>query len=109
MACADVRALALDREFELIIAPMQLVQMLEGTAARRATLARAATHLLGAGRLAAAIVERPAASLAHAAVALPDVRERHGWVYSSLPTIVPMAGGDLEIRRLRQAVSRTAR
>ncbi len=105
VVCADVRALGLDREFELIIAPMQLVQMLGGTAARRATLARAATHLSDGGRLAAAIVERPAASLAHAAAALPDVRERQGWIYSSLPTIVPTAGGDLEIRRLRQAVS----
>jgi SAM-dependent methyltransferase len=105
VACADVRALALDRDFELIIAPMQLVQMLGGTAARRVMLTQAATHLSGAGRLAAAIVELPATSLAHAAAALPDVRERRGWVYSSLPTIVPMAGGDLEIRRLRQAVS----
>ena len=34
--CADVRALELDREFELIIAPMQLLQMLGGAAARRA-------------------------------------------------------------------------
>jgi SAM-dependent methyltransferase len=104
-ACADVRALALERRFELIVAPMQLFQMLGGEAGRRAALGRAAAHLLSGGRLAAAIVERPAGSLQRAAAALPDVRERDGWVYSSLPTIVPMAGGDLEIRRLRQAVS----
>jgi SAM-dependent methyltransferase len=104
-ACADVRALALDRRFELIVAPMQLVQMLGGEAGRRAVLGHAATHLSSAGRLAAAIVERPAASVERATAALPDVRERHGWVYSSLPTIVPMAGGDLEIRRVRQTVS----
>ncbi len=104
-ACADVRALALERQFELIVAPMQLVQMLGGEAGRRAALTRAAAHLSSTGRLATAIVERPAASLERAAAALPDVREREGWVYSSLPTIVPMEGGDLEIRRLRQAVS----
>jgi SAM-dependent methyltransferase len=104
-ACADVRALALDRQFELIIAPMQLIQMLGGEAGRRAALERAAAHLSGAGRVAAAIVERPAASVERATAALPDVRERHGWVYSSLPTIVPTADGDLEIHRLRQAVS----
>ena len=33
--CADVRSLALGREFELIIAPMQLIQMLGGSAAAR--------------------------------------------------------------------------
>jgi SAM-dependent methyltransferase len=105
VACADVRALALERRFELVIAPLQLLQMLAGEPARRATLARAAAHLCGEGRLAAAIVERPAASLDRATTALPDVRERGGWVYSSLPTIVPTAGGEIEIRRLRQAVS----
>ncbi len=104
-ACADVRALALERRFELIIAPMQLVQMLGGEAGRRAALEHATAHLSSTGRLAAAIVERPAASLERAAACLPDVRERRGWVYSSLPTIVPTARGDLEIRRLRQAVS----
>ena len=76
-ACADVRALALDRRFELIIAPMQLIQMLGGEAGRRAALERAVAHLSGAGRVAAAIVERPAASVERAAAALPDVRERH--------------------------------
>lgn len=104
-ACGDVRALALGRRFELIVAPMQLVQMLGGEAGRRAALGRGAAHLSSTGQLAIAIVEQPAASLERAAAALPDVRERNGWVYSSLPTIVPMAGGDLEIRRLRQAVS----
>ena len=57
--CADVRALELDREFELILAPMQLLQMLGSAAARRAALERAAGHLAPGGRLAAAIVEPP--------------------------------------------------
>lgn len=104
-ACADVRALALERRFELIVAPMQLFQMLGGEAGRRAALGRVAAHLSGGGRLAVAIVERPAGSLERPTAALPDVRERDGWVYSSLPTIVPTEGGNLEIRRLRQAVS----
>jgi cyclopropane fatty-acyl-phospholipid synthase-like methyltransferase len=104
-ACMDVRALSLDREFELIIAPMQVLQMLGGVAGRRATLERVAAHLAPSGRLAAAIVEQPATAIDGAGAALPDVRERDGWVYSSLPTVVPTTGGDLEIRRLRQAVS----
>ena len=103
--CADVRALELDREFELILAPMQLLQMLGSAAARRAALERAASHLAPGGRLAAAIVEPPSASLDGPAAALPDVRELDGWVYSSLPVARLTAGGDLEIRRHRQAVS----
>jgi SAM-dependent methyltransferase len=103
--CADVRALALEREFELIIAPMQLLQMLAGEAGRRSALTRAAAHLSVAGRFAVAIVEQPAASIERSTAALPDIRERQGFIYSSLPTIVPLAGGDLEIRRVRQAVS----
>jgi cyclopropane fatty-acyl-phospholipid synthase-like methyltransferase len=103
--CADVRALDLGREFELILAPMQLLQMLGSKVARRAVLERAAGHLGSGGRLAAAIVEAPAASLNSPAVALPDIRELDGWVYSSLPAVHLSAGGHLEIRRHRQAVS----
>jgi SAM-dependent methyltransferase len=103
-ACADVRSLALGREFELIIAPMQLIQMVGGSAPRRAVMARAAAHLTSDGRFALAVVEQPGSSLDRSAAGLPDVRERDGWVYSSLPTMAPTAGGGVEIRRLRQAV-----
>jgi SAM-dependent methyltransferase len=105
LACGDVRALALDRDFGLIVAPMQLVQMLGGTAGRLAALEGVATHLAEGGRFAAAIVERPVASIDGTVGALPDVRERDGWVYSSLPTVASTGAGALEIRRLRQAVS----
>ena len=86
--CADVRALELDRDFGLIIAPMQLLQMLGGQAQRRPALERAAGHLAPAGRVAAAIVESAAAGLDGGAAALPDVRERDGWVYTSIPVAV---------------------
>ena len=105
VACADVCALALHRDFELIIAPMQLVQMLGGAPRRRAALERIADHLTGGGRFAAAIVELPAASLNRPVGALPDIRERDGWVYSSLPMVVPVGGGGLEIRRRRHLVA----
>jgi SAM-dependent methyltransferase len=104
-ACADVRALQLDRDFDLIIAPMQLLQMLGGRAGRGAALERAAAHLGPAGRVAAAIIESAAASLDGPAAALPDVRERDGWVHSSLPVAVGTTAGGVEIRRLRQSVS----
>jgi SAM-dependent methyltransferase len=103
--CADVRALELDRSFGLVVAPMQVLQMLGGWAGRRAALERAAAHLAPAGRFAAAIVESAAARLDGPAAALPDVRERDGWVYSSLPVAVGTAGGGVEIRRWRQSVS----
>jgi SAM-dependent methyltransferase len=103
--CADVRALELDCAFELIIAPMQLVQVLGGRDLRRAALERALAHLARRGRFAAAIVERSALEPDDAGAAVPDVRERAGWVYSSLPVSIVATGGELEIRRLRQAVS----
>ena len=96
---------SVDREFDLILAPMQLLQMLGSKPARRAALERAAGHLAPGGRLAAAIVEPPSGSVDGPAVALPDVREADGWVYSSLPAAYLTASGDLRIRRHRQAVS----
>ena len=59
VACADVRSLQLEREFELVIAPMQLIQMLGGAAARRAMITSAVAHLTDGGRLAMAVVEDP--------------------------------------------------
>jgi SAM-dependent methyltransferase len=103
--CADVRALDLSRDFELILAPMQLIQMLGSASERRAALERVAGHLAAGGRFAASIVEATPASLGGPRAALPDVRELDGWVYSSLPVARLSGGGDLEIHRHRQAVS----
>jgi SAM-dependent methyltransferase len=103
--CADVRALELGRDFELILAPMQLVQMLGSATARRDALDRVAGHLAPRGRFAAAVVDAVPASVDGPRAGLPDVRELDGWVYSSLPVARLTAGGDLEIHRHRQAVS----
>ena len=103
--CADVRTLDLGREFELILAPMQLLQMLGSAASRHAALERAASHLVPGGPLAAAIVEAASASPDGPRATLPDVRELDGWVYSSLPVARLTGGGMIEIRRHRQAVS----
>ena len=104
--CADVRALALDRDFDLIVAPMQILQMLGGPDERRPALQCAAAHLAPVGRVAAAIVDPAAALRGGPGAALPDVRERDGWVYSSLPVVrIGTDGGGMEVRRLRQWVS----
>jgi SAM-dependent methyltransferase len=102
---ADARTMALGASFKLIIAPMQFMQMLGGSEGRIQALERASFHLAPSGRLAAAIVEHPAAAVEGPTEGLPDVRERDGWVFSSVPTVVPTGEGGLEIRRLRQAVS----
>ena len=103
--CADVRTLDLGREFELILAPMQLLQMLGSAHSRRAALERAASHLAPGGSLAAAIVEAASASPDGPRAALPDVRQLNGWVYSSLAVARLTGGGMIEIHRHRQAVS----
>ena len=112
---ADARELGLDRGFGAIIAPVQLVHLLGGERGRGRMLATAEAHLRSDGVLAAALLaERPEAvapiapSVAPPAGGLPplpDVVERHGWVYSSLPLEVRELSGALEVRRLRQLVA----
>jgi SAM-dependent methyltransferase len=104
--CADVRALALGREFGLCVAPMQLLQLMGGSPGRRSLLGRARMHLAKGARLAAAIVEGvPPSALAPAGDALPDVREVAGIVHSSRPLGASLEGGTLAVRRLRQTVA----
>ncbi len=103
--CADVRAFDLERSFELVLAPMQLLQVLGGSPGRSAALARTAAHLSPGGRLAAAIVEPLVAWADGPPAAVPDIREQDGWIYSSLPVAALATGGSVEIRRLRQSVS----
>jgi SAM-dependent methyltransferase len=108
VTCADVLELDLGRTFALVLAPMQLLQVLGGPGARRQALAAMRRHLAPAGIAAAAVVEGaevPAPGAADSEAALPDVREVDGWVYSSLPVGVQAGGGAIEATRLRQRVS----
>jgi SAM-dependent methyltransferase len=107
---ADAASFQLDEVFPLVIAPMQLVQLLD-QARRRAMLARARARLEPGGILAAALVEaarllgpttQPACDELPPS---PDVRELDGWIYSSLPLNVRRANGAISIERLRQAVA----
>jgi SAM-dependent methyltransferase len=106
---ADVLDLSLGRTFALIVAPMQVLQLLDGPKRRRRALERMRTHLLPGGDVAIALVEG-APSEAQAPEGgpvgtLPDVAERDGWVYSSLPLGVAVDNGRLVVRRLRHLVS----
>jgi SAM-dependent methyltransferase len=100
--CADLRSLALDRRFPLILAPMQLLQLLD-QAARNAALAAIAAHLEPGGRAAIALLGDPGPD--RAAPPLPDVRELEGWVYSSRPLSVTRGAAGVSVTRRRQAVS----
>jgi SAM-dependent methyltransferase len=92
----DARELRLDRRFALIAAPMQLVQLMDATERAR---------LLGSVE---ALMDRTPESWragAEHAPPPPDVREREGWIFSSLPVAIERVGGAVVVHRLRQIVS----
>jgi hypothetical protein len=82
---------------------MQLIQLLPGADSRRECLTAAAAHLAPHGVIALAIVETGMTSVP-ASPLLPDVRERDGWVYSSMPLGAIHEGDSLLVERLRQTV-----
>ena len=100
----DAREIRLAERFGLILAPMQLVQMLPDAAGRRAMLETIARHLALGGRAALALVD-PDVAEGDSEPPLPDVRELDGWIYSSLPVAILDGGERITVRRLRQTVS----
>jgi SAM-dependent methyltransferase len=104
--CADARDLARIGRFTLIIAPMQFVQILGGASARAEMLAGVTRSLLPAGTFAAAIANlHEAVAAENAEPPVPDVGERRGWIYSSLPLDVRSEPGGVAVEWLRQKVS----
>jgi SAM-dependent methyltransferase len=100
----DARSFELDTDIALVLAPMQLVQLLSGSADRLECFGCIAAHLLPGGRIALAIVEElPRES--EGPQPPPDVCEVDGWVYSSLPLDAVDIGEEIVIRRLRQTIS----
>jgi SAM-dependent methyltransferase len=92
--------------FALVLAPMQLLQIVGGPAARAEVLAGAAALLPQGGLFAAAIAElEEAVPPEDADPPVPDVGERDGWVFSSLPLDVRPEPGGVAVERLRQVVS----
>jgi SAM-dependent methyltransferase len=102
---AEASALELERRAALVIAPMQLIQMLPDTK-RAAVLAAIGRHLDPGGVAALAIVE-PTALIGQeeAEVPLPDMRELDGCVYSSRPLWVESDERTIVVKRLRERVS----
>jgi SAM-dependent methyltransferase len=105
---ADARSFDLGRRFDLVLAPMQLVQLMETRAQRRSLLASVARHLETGGRAALALLDFDEEWVAEPAEApLPDVLQRDGWVFSSQPVAVRERdrGRSIELERIRKAVS----
>jgi SAM-dependent methyltransferase len=104
---ADVRAFEpMAVIFSLVIAPMQLIQLLSDSQERAACLSCVVANMLPGARAAFAIVEQmpDPAPPGMSAPPLPDVREIEGWIYSSLP-LEPVALPEaILLRRLRQTV-----
>lgn len=101
---ADVRGLELGRAFALVLAPMQLIELLPDEHARAQALGAVAAHLTPGGQAALALVGE-VVEVPDSGPPLPDVLERDGWIYSSLPLPTSFAEGRVGVRRLRQVVS----
>jgi SAM-dependent methyltransferase len=102
----DARRFELAERFALVIAPMQLVQILGGPGDRVAMLERARRHLLPGGRFAAALAN-PFEAVAEEdrSPPYPDMLESDGWVFSSQPVWVREEAGQVIVERHRRAVS----
>ncbi|HEV3376467.1 MAG TPA: class I SAM-dependent methyltransferase [Thermoleophilaceae bacterium] len=105
-AHGDARTFPVDRRFALVLAPMQFLQILGGPRGRAAVLRAAAGALVPGGRFAAALARLDdAVPPLDAAPPVPDVTERDGWVFSSLPLDVRPEPGGVAVERLRQIVT----
>ena len=103
---ADARDFDLGRTFALVLAPMQLAQILGGPAERVAMLERVHAHLIPGGTFAAALTDLREVILDDtASPPLPDMLERDGWVFSSQPVSLVADDDGLRVERRRQAVS----
>ena len=100
----DARDLSLGTTFGLVIAPMQVVQLLGSAEDRIRCLRGVFEHLQPGGLAAFAIVESVPVE-DDVPPPLPDARESDGWVYSSLPTAIEIDAEAIRVHRLRQAVS----
>jgi SAM-dependent methyltransferase len=91
----DAREFELERRFDLVLAPMQLVQLFHGSDERLEMLNAAAAHLRPGGLFAGVLMELGDEPIGDEYVPpVPDMREVDGWIYSSRPVALrPLDGG----------------
>jgi SAM-dependent methyltransferase len=105
---ADARNFDLGHRFDLVLAPMQLVELFSGSTERLAALRRARAHLREGGLFAAALLDLAGETTDDDYLPpLPDMREQDGWVWSSQPVAIRLhdRGTALTLERARRAVS----
>jgi SAM-dependent methyltransferase len=104
----DVRTFKLRRRFDLLLAAMQMLQLLSTSAERIGALECVRAHLRDGGIFAAALLDLSGELTGDAyRPPLPDIRETEGWVWSSQPVAIRMLdrGTALTLDRVRRAVS----
>ena len=104
----DVRTFGLRRRFDLVLAAMQLLQLLPTADERIGVLERARAHLRAGGVFAAALLDLTGEVTGDEyQPPLPDMHESHGWAWSSQPTAIRLhdRGAALTLERTRRAVS----
>jgi SAM-dependent methyltransferase len=104
----DARSFDLGRTFDLVIAPMQLVQLFRGSEERLSMLRSSREHLRPGALFAGALMELEDEPLGEEYVPpVPDMREVNGWVYSSQPVgLRPVDdGAAISLDRVRTTVA----
>ena len=103
----DVREFSLHKRFDLVIAPMQLVQLLRSSAERRSMFGCVTLHLKSSGHAAFALLDPEEHwEAAEDCAPVPDVCKVGEHTFSSQPTAVRVVDGDsaIELDRLRRVV-----
>jgi SAM-dependent methyltransferase len=105
---ADARSFDLGLRFDLVLAPMQLVQLFHGSGERIDMLNSVAAHLRPGGLFAGALMDLEGEALGEEYIPPgPDMRDVDGWVYSSQPVALrPVDGGAaISVDRMRTTVA----
>lgn len=101
---ADVRDFDFPDRYALVLAPMQLIQLLANREERLGCLRCVVDSMVSGARAAFAIVEEMPPPPESGLPPLPDVREVDGWVYSSQPLEPEIGPERILLRRRRQTV-----
>jgi len=104
-AVGDARSFDLGRTFALVIAPMQVAQLMGGERGRADMLRAVRRHLEPGGLFAAALADPFEGVEDDPLPPLPDVAEHDGWIFSSMPVRLILEDDATVIERLRQVVS----
>ena len=104
---ADARTFDLGRRFDLVLAPMQLVQLFHGSGERIEMIRRVADHLRPGGLFAAALMDLEGEPVGEEYIPPgPDMRDVNGVVYSSQPVGLRSldGGAAISVDRVRTVI-----